>query len=266
MNKIILFFLLSIFLIGCSKEKPISNDSESVKTLLLNDTEIRYYEKIYYKSYGDPKSEKDFAELKIEYPEIISNGNSTDSINKFILSYLLNLPFNEDRITSFDEIADSLISNYISLQQEFDDYHTGWYIHANSNITGVFNNIISIASEEVIFTGGANVFYDLTYSNFFLDSGKLVALENIIFDNKIAVIENIGKELFEEMKSIPANQSLEETGFWFKNKNFSLNDNFAITDSGLVFFYNLYEIASRGEGTTQLFIPKEKLISLTKIY
>lgn len=266
MKKNISFFILLIILVGCSKEEATNNDAESVKTLYFNDNEIRYYEKVYYKSYGNPKNEKDFAELKIEYHEIINNGIFSDSINQFILNYLLSLPFNEDHYANFDEIADSLMSNYISVQQEFDDYHTGWYIHANSNITGIFNNIISITSEEVIYTGGANVFYDLTYSNFNLNSGKLVTLENIIIDDNIAKIEKLGEDLFTEMKNIQTNQSFEEAGFWFENEKFSLNDNFAITDSGLVFFYNLYEIAPRSEGTTLLFIPKEKLNSLTAIY
>ena len=192
-NKIISLFILLAIFAGCVKEENYPIDSESVKILHFDNNEIRFYDKIYYKSYGDSKNKVDFAELKIEYPEIISTGIATDSINNHILNYLLNLPFNEDRITSFDEIADSLISNYISVQEEFDDYHTGWYIHANSNINGVYNNIVSIANEEIIFTGGANVFYDLTYSNIDINSGKLVKLENIIVDNKFAEIEKLGE-------------------------------------------------------------------------
>lgn len=266
MNKFIPFFILSLFLIGCVEEDTFNADTESIKILNFDDNEIRFYEKIYFKSYGKSEEKVDFAELKIQYPEIISNSNATDSINKFILDYLLNLPFNEDPITSFDEIADSLISNYISVQQEFDDYHTGWYIHANSNITGVVNGILSITSEETISTGGANVFYDLTYSNFYLISGKQVKLENIIVDNNLIELEKLGETIFVEMKNIRANQSFEEAGFWFENGRFALSDNFAITDSGLVFFYNLYEIAPRGEGTSKLFIPKEMLNSITTIY
>jgi len=259
MKKIISIFILSIIIVACSQEKTDSKISESTNVLQFNDTDIRYYEKIYFKSYGNPKNEKDFAELKIEYPELISSGVSSDSINKFIKSYLLNLPFNDDQYTSFDEIADSLFSNYITVQQEFDDYHIGWYIHANSKINGLFKNIISITNEEEIYTGGANTFYNLTYSNFNINSGKLLTLENIIISNNIETVEKLGEGLFRKMKNIPTNQSFEEAGFWFENKIFSLNDNFAITDSGLVFFYNLYEIAPRSSGTTKLFIPKEKL-------
>ena len=266
MKKVYLFVILLFFFLGCSKEKPIPNNSESTKVFQFDDSEIRYYEKVYYKSYGNPKNEKDFAELKIEYPELISNQEVSDSVNKFILNYLLNLPFNEDTYSDFDEIADSLMSNYISVQQEFNDYHTSWYIHASSKITGVFNNTISIRSEEEIYTGGANTFYNLTFANFNLKTGKYLTLDDIFNESNITIVENIGKDIFNKMKDIPKDQSLEQAGYWFENNVFSLNDNFSITDSGLVFFYNLYAIAPRSEGTTKLFIPKEKLISLTNFY
>ena len=135
-----------------------------------------------------------------------------------------------------------------------------------SKITGAFKNIISITNEEVIFTGGANVFYDLTYTNFDLNSGKLITLDSIIPENSFAKVEAIGESIFTKMKNISTDQSLEKASFWFENKKFALNDNFAVSDSGLIFFYNLYEIAPRSEGTTQLFIPKEKLNLLTNIY
>jgi len=266
MYKFILFLILSIILIGCAKEETFYSDTESEKTLNFDNNEIRFYEKIYFKSYGSSKEKVDFAELKIQYPEIISNSNATDSINKYILDYLLNLPFNEDPIASFDDLADSLISNYISVQEEFDDYHTGWFIHANSNITGVIKNIITITSEETIYTGGANAFYDLTYSNFYLESGARVKLENILVDNNLSELEKLGEKIFIKMKNIRADQSFDEAGYWFENERFALSDNFAVTDSGLIFFYNLYEIGPRSEGTTKLFIPKEKLNSITTIY
>jgi hypothetical protein len=117
-----------------------------------------------------------------------------------------------------------------------------------------------------MYTGGANAYYNLTFKNFDIVDGSKILLEDIIKTSKLSKVEDIAKEIFIELKKIPANQSFEEAGFWFKDKKFALNDNFAISDSGLVFFYNLYEIAPRSEGTIELFIPKEKLISLTNIY
>jgi hypothetical protein len=97
-------------------------------------------------------------------------------------------------------------------------------------------------------------------------SGKTIILSDIVEPENIVKLEKIGKTIFFNLKNIDANQTEEEAGFWFEKKTFELNDNFAITDSGLVFFYNLYEIASRAEGTTELLIPKEKITNLTNIY
>ena len=125
MRKILFILLISILLFSCSKEKTIDKNLESSASISFDDNEIRYYEKIYHKSFGDCNDEKDCAEIKIEYPEIISIGDAFDSVNSFVKNRILNLPFNEDKYKSMDEISDSLFSEYIDVKKEFDDYHTG---------------------------------------------------------------------------------------------------------------------------------------------
>jgi len=267
MKQVFIIIALLVVVFGCSEKKKSFLDNDKIALELnFNDGSIRFYEKVYFKSFGSCDDKLDCTEIKIEYPEIISDSPSTDSINNFITKHILNLPFNEDEYSSFDEISDSLFSSYISVQQEFEDYHNGWFIHSNTKINGAYKDILSVESEEIIYTGGANEYYNLTFANFNINNGNEVELEDIINKDKIKELESIGKECFFKVKNIPPNTTLEDAGFWFENKKFSLNDNFAITDSGLVFFYNLYEIAPRSSGTSKLFISKEKLKSITNIY
>lgn len=258
--------MMALFLISCFEEKEKETNSNDSKSISYNENEIRYYEKIYHKSFGDCSNKIDCAEIKIEYPEIISYGASYDSVNNYIQSLILNIPFNEDEYKSIDEISDSLFSNYISVQKEFSDYHTGWFINTGIKITGVVNNIISLRNDNVIYTGGANAYKNIIFSNFDLKNGNLITVDDIISEKDFTSVEKIGEEIFRKLKKIPKNKSLEEAGFWFENKTFTLNDNFAITDSGLTFIYNLYEIAPRSQGITELFIPRDKLNSLVNIY
>lgn len=257
-----------IAFIGCkeNKKNEIISDSDSVKSIKFDDNQIRYYEKVYFKSYGNSSDSTDYAEVKIEYPEIITVSASYDSINSYINNQILNFPFNEETYNNIDEIADSLFSSYIEVQKEFDDYHTNWFINSDIKIMGVVKNTISIKTEEAMYTGGANSFYNVIFSNFDISTGNIMNLEDVVNINNLEKLESIGKNIFYKVRNIPENQSLENAGYWFENKSFELNDNFAITDSGLIFFYNLYEIASRAEGTTELFLPKEKIIGLTNIY
>jgi len=264
-NKII-FFLIIFSFWGCNKDKPNPPQTKSPNTIVANNGQLKFYEKIYWKTFGNCAAKKDCAEIKIEYPEIIPNGVAFDSINNHIKTLILNAPFTEDTYKTLDEKADSLFSNYISVQKEFKDYHIGWFIHSKVQITGIFNDIISIRTDEKMFTGGANIFYNVLFSNIDIKSGNEFFLEDIIKIDKLKKLKEIGENLFYELKEIPKNKSLESAGYWFEDKAFEFSDNFAITDSGLVSFYNLYEIAPRVYGTTELFIPKEKIVDFTNIY
>ncbi|MBU1796955.1 MAG: RsiV family protein, partial [Bacteroidetes bacterium] len=266
-NKVIIFLIIIAF-IGCKEDKQneIFSDSDSVKSINFDDNQIRYYEKVYFKSYGNSLDSNDYAEVKIEYPEIITARASYDSINNYINNQILNFPLNEETYNNIDEIADSLFSSYIDVQKEFADYQTKWFINSNIKILGIFKNIISFKTEEAMFVGGANSFYNVIYSNFDISTGKIIYFEDVVNTDNLEELESIGKKIFYNIRNIPESKSLENAGYWFENKSFELNDNFAITDSGLIFFYNLYEIASRAEGTTELFLPKEKIIGLTNIY
>ncbi len=265
MQKILAILFITVLLLGCNKVKENKLNPNSAKVISFDKNEIRYNEKIYHKTYGKCNTNEDCAEIKITFPEIISNGIAYDSINNYIISKTLSLPFNEDKYKSLDEISDSLFSNYIEVQKEFDDYHTGWYIKSNILFLGIMKNIISLKSVEEIYTGGANTFYNVDFANFNLTSGKKIRITDIIPKENLSSLEKISKNVFCELKKIK-DGNFEKAGYWFKNKKFELNNNFAITDSGLVFFYNLYEIAPRSEGTTQLFIPKKIITHLTKIY
>ncbi len=66
------------------------------------------------------------------------------------------------------------------------------------------------------------------------------------------------------MKELAADADLGQAGFWFENNEFFLNDNFLITDSSLVFYYNNYEITAYAFGPTELIIPFSKIKSLVE--
>ena len=101
-------------------------------------------------------------------------------------------------------------------------------------------NIFSIDYTEYAFTGGAHPNTFVSFKNFNLNSG-----EEITFD-----------ELF----SLEKQRDLTKiAGFWFENNEFSLNDNFLITEKGLVFYYNNYEITAYAFGPTELEIPYTKI-------
>ena len=263
----LLFYFCVLLAFGCKQNENEGNSSEIGNYILaLNNGDLRINEKVFHKSIGDCKTEKNCVKIHIEYPEIISDGEAYDSINIFIKNTLINLSFNEDLYNSLDELSDSLFSSYLSLKEDFPDYNTGWYIDSKIAITAMNFDILSLKTVETIFTGGANPSYNLLYNNFDISNGLEIVFSDIISEENYSQLEKHAENIFRVSKGISKNESLSDKGFWFENNQFSLNDNFTIADSGIVFYYNLYEIAPRSMGSTELFIPKNKLIGLTKIY
>jgi hypothetical protein len=72
----------------------------------------------------------------------------------------------------------------------------------------------------------------------------------------------IGEAEFRKLKELTKEADLGQAGFWFENNKFYLNDNFLITDSSLVFYYNNYEITAYAFGPTEIILPYSKIKSL----
>ena len=53
---------------------------------------------------------------------------------------------------------------------------------------------------------------------------------------------------------------------YFWGEPFHLPENIGLNDEGVIFFYNVYEIASYADGITEFTIPFSDIESLLKIY
>ena len=266
-KKWITYILILILSFACS-DKQKKSTSSSLN--LSSDTfTIAFEYKDYEKKYGACINDTDCAEVKLHYPQLLDGSDAVAHINEAIVSNFMNDDDEEMLYRSFDEIADSLISQYKSVQKEFSDYHTAWFIHKDAELTGIIQNYLSIKNEVTMYTGGANTYYNVDLSVFNLNSGKQQSLTQFVDKDRMDEFFKIGESQFRKIKHIAENQTIKETGYWFENDKFYLPDNFNISDSGFVFFYNLYEIAPRSEGFTELFIPKEELkniVNTNKIF
>ncbi len=262
MKKAGLFLFLLLVLTFCSKKEEKSK--KNILELTSQDYSVTFEYKDFEKHYGSCVNDSDCAEVKIHYPQLLGKTEVTTKINNGIISILLNEEDEEMRYSSFDEIADSLITEYKSVQKDFEDYHIAWFIHKNLELTGIVKNYLSIKHEETMYTGGANAYYNVNLKNFDLNTGEEVLLNQLIGDGNMNKLLKLGESEFRKLKDIPSNVNLDKSGYWFTDDQFYLPENFSLTDSGFVFFYNLYEIAPRSEGPTELFLSKEKVRDILK--
>jgi hypothetical protein len=122
-------------------------------------------------------------------------------------------------------------------------------IHAN-------RHFVSIKDQAYYFTGGAHGFRVTVYTLIDRKSGLPVEDWRSLFTDTNAVLK-IAENNFRKSKLIPDEETINNSWFW--NGRFYLPDNFAYTEKGILFFYNVYEIAPYEQGETELLLDYESL-------
>jgi hypothetical protein len=111
-------------------------------------------------------------------------------------------------------------------------------------------------------SGGAHPNSNDYYYNWDRKKSKLISLSDILIDNYDDELTNIAEEIFRTNEGLRKNQPLNH--YFFDGGVFALNDNFKITNEGISFFYNSYEIKSYIEGPTDLLIPYKSIKKLLR--
>ena len=208
--------------------------------------------------------EDNCAKIKIEFPQITEFEISSvkEKINNSIkLLFSMNQNADPDSI-NFDEEMNSFISDYEEFASEFPDAFQSWFIEKTGDVRLNRANIFSIDYMEYSYTGGAHANSYVVFKNYKLNEGVEITLDEIIPSDKQNELTKIGEEEFRKLKELTEETDLGQAGFWFENNEFYLNDNFLITDSTLVFYYNNYEITAYAFGPTELIIPFSKIKTL----
>ena len=117
-------------------------------------------------------------------------------------------------------------------------------------------DFVSVKDQAYYFTGGAHGFRVTVYSLLDTKNGQLVEDWRQLFKDTTAVLK-LAENEFRKTKKIPEGEALNKSWFW--NGQFYLPDNFAYTEKGILFFYNVYEIAPYEQGETELLLEYESL-------
>ena len=232
------------------------------------ENELRY-EMIKYEMQSegcDSLRENNCAKIKIEFPQITAFENELvrdkiDNSIEALFSTYGNANIDSININAEMEV---FIADYEDFISEFPDAFQSWFIERTGEVKLNKGNIFSIDYLDYSYTGGAHANTVVAFKNYNLSNGKEITLDEIISPNKQTELTKIGEAEFRKLKELTIEADLGQAGFWFENNEFYLNDNFLITDSSLVFYYNNYEITAYAFGPTELSIPFSKIKSLVE--
>ena len=204
-------------------------------------------------------------EFRIEYPQIKQGTASSEallSINESIKASIFDYAFVNEKPSSFENLMGELGTEYEDVLASFPDYAASWSVEINSDIIYQDSSFISIATTNFSYTGGAHPNSNQVYKSFDLATGQAITLNDILIKGYEEDLNESAEIEFRMLKEIPPNISLEERGYVFEGGKFKLNDNFAIINNSLLFYYNAYEIASYAEGPTEIELKLTDYVNL----
>ncbi len=198
------------------------------------------------------------AYVEFRYPHFSGRENNlaVTTLNSYVLTALLADDYSDSAASTIDELGNKFVEEYENFVTEFNDYSIGWALEREINVIHKDSVIISLEFYEYSFMGGAHPNTAKTYQSFYLNNaGKVVISDSSVIEK----LTSIAEKEFRRLKNIPDDKALSKAGYWFENDEFHLNDNFAITDEGIVFYFNPYEIGPYSLGGAKIILSREQV-------
>ena len=211
------------------------------------------------------ESQLSFSEINLKFNDNaiveinVPNAEGESSVSKLInatieeqIGNALNFSEDESDSISLPDAIKKFDTEYKEFKNDFEENALVWEAVFDGEITYQSSEIISIAINSYLNTGGAHGNMNITFLNFNPSTGNILNFDELIND-KIN-FKDIAKQHFKT-----AIQTTEKSGFgdYFFGEDFHLPANIGFSDEGVILFYNVYEIASYAVGITELTIPYE---------
>lgn len=204
--------------------------------------------------------------VSINYP-ILKEGpfqNAITRINRNIKEDIFKHAFIYEKHESFQGLIDEISKEYEDFLEGYKSYSTEWSLEINSDIIYQSPKLISLATSIYSYTGGAHPNSILIYKSYDLETGNTVSLNDIFKEGFEKQLNHAAEIEFRMNHEILPTIKLSEVGYFFEGDQFKVNDNFAIIDQGLIFYFNPYEITGYSQGPDELEIKLTDYMNLIK--
>jgi len=205
--------------------------------------------------------------INIAYPNLCDNASLKDTLTKSILAFCLGNGYSSlNPQNAIQKYTNDYLSNYRkelepNFKQEADSSVYQWYNYYRSIVGKVKyqqNDLLTYGMNFNEYTGGAHNMYATTYQNFDLKQMRIIKLADLFkpnYQNELTAI--IVKQLMIDHK-VHSAEELADKGYGATG-NISPTENFYFDDKGIVFVYNIDEIAPYNTGIIMVHVDFDKL-------
>ncbi len=161
-----------------------------------------------------------------------------------------------------NKIAAEYIKSYEDYIKEFPDVAMSWEARSTMKLLFQNDSLLSFLTTGFNFSGGAHP--NSANEIIVYDKARCKKLStNELFTENDNLLKTVEKH-FRAKREVPANQSLNDFGFFFENDKFILPANIGFEKDSVLFIYNDYEVGPHVIGGTEFKIPKSELLPFLK--
>ena len=262
-NKLLSFSLLSICIIttfsSCHKKQEMEMRDLS-------------YANRFYLNQADTALGALAVNINMEMPDKYADNEVLTNIQKQIIAKVFGEQYNSVPVDSvIPKYVDKLHKNYL---RDYDEAFQASVKKAGGpsmsneiSIDGVSlyldEKILSYSYESYAYLGGAHGNSNRMLYNYDLSNAHTIKEQDLfIADYKVLLTQLIKDQILEQSAELGSVADLNDLNFW--EDEIKPNDNFYISDEGLVYIFNPYEIAPYSMGQTEVMLPYDKLRPLLK--
>ncbi|MCL2247233.1 MAG: RsiV family protein [Lentimicrobiaceae bacterium] len=271
---------LALFSVGCNQAAKQKQTAETtlfnMENKVLNGEYADEACVINYKTYlyegtmakETAKSEEDIT-FSLSFPvinTIFINKKEVDlaEVNDYLLSLAM-APYDSDEkeYNNIEEMRKAFFDDYIHDKKETES-SLPWNYDKKITVQSLTerggNNLVFFKEIADAYFGGAHPVAHTNYYGYHLSEKRQVTLNDIITNKE--KLNELGEKYFKEAFQL-TNEPYKTQGYDFEK--FELNDNFYLTNEGIFFFFNPYEITSYANHLdVDVFIPNSAIKSILK--
>jgi len=260
MKKIGLCLLLFSF-VACQSEKKTTNAADSTDLANGADPYSFTYDsvKVYAKKpVSRNPATTDTTKAVIVYPQF-----KDQKTNDFVLQKTLATALPDKQYKSYQAYANGFIQDYETFIAREKEYGQTWFLEIKNKVAAQKKNYLSVLSTFVSYEGGAHPNTMLSYLNYDPQTHKEILLDSLIQPGSMSKLTAEAEKIFRKNEKLTPTANLGDN-YFFKDNKFSLNNNFTVTEEGIKFLYNPYEIKAYVFGITELTVPFSTLKEIAR--
>ena len=263
MRKLIMALAIAATIVACQTEQKTNGSVDStISTDQPIDDSLTYrYDsiKVYSKN---PVSKDarvtDTAKAVISYPVF-----SDTIVNNFLKKKITGMTDGEKSYSTYESYGKGFINGFDDFQKDNKDRIQTWFLSIGTKVIRQQPSYLSFYTTYINFAGGAHPNSSFTYQNYNPETHQEITLDELLLPGSRPKLNEIAEKVFRANEKLSPAQSLKGL-YFFENDVFKLNDNFTVTEEGLLFLYNPYEIKAYAFGVTKLLIPFKQLQGIAK--